>query len=543
VPEGDYLHKGSAQLFLHKFQKDLKVKHVITLKDFLARSGCEFAIFVFICVVGLAIRFPFFFPAVINWDESTFIIVGQSVVNGFLPYEIAWDIKPPVVFWWFGAAIELFGKTIPAVRCAGFIWLALSAYLLYRAALSLSESRLGAALSAAMLIVASSAYSPYVSTELLAVLPMSGAILLLQHSGQHLRLVFLTGILLGLACMFRLNLIFLCFAVGLFLCIQTPRWPWKAFLYGGLKKGVSFSVGVLTPAVLSFLPYFLTGHWRIWVRFYEVAISFSNEQRSLAKNTVYTLTDFFHRPSIAMMCGVSILGVLSLCKNWSYLTPERRSNWLLCGVFVLGSFFSIVMTGPYGPYQSHYYTQLAPGLSMFAAAAFIPRGKIVHLSKVDCINLIFGSALIGIIIFRTAGADWSMLTNRLRAGEPLSHGAAYDIADFIRSHGRLEGVSLFMLNNHLVYWILDRYPPTLLATQPSNLTKPVIRKYLEPDSETTEDALHNVFLMEPTFVVGYPHSWYLNDAAYRFLQKELASAYELVANIDGNQVFQRRETH
>src|SRR5262245_23093685 len=97
----------------------LKDKQVTTLKDFSARSGREFAIFAFICAVGLAIRFPFFFPAVIDWDESTFIIAGQSAVNGSLPYEIAWDIKPPVVFWWFGAAIGLFGKTIPAVRCAG----------------------------------------------------------------------------------------------------------------------------------------------------------------------------------------------------------------------------------------------------------------------------------------------------------------------------------------------------------------------------------------------------------------------------------------
>jgi hypothetical protein len=519
---------------------DLKDKHVITLKDFSARSAREFAIFVFLCIVGLAIRFPFFFPAVIDWDESTFIITGQSAVNGFLPYEVAWDIKPPVVFWWFAAAIELFGKTIPAVRCAGFIWLALSAYLLYRAAFSISESRLGAALSAAILVVASSAYSRYVSTELLAVLPISGAILLLQDSGRHLRSVFLAGILLEFACMFRLNLIFLCFAVGLFLCIETPRWPWKAFLYGGLKKGVSFSVGVLTPAVLSFLPYLLAGHWQLWVRFYEVAISYSEEQRSLAKNIFYTLSDFLRSPAGAILCGASIWGALILSKNWSDLSRERRSNWVLCSVFVLGSFFSIVMTGPV---QLDYSTQLVPGLSMFAAAAFIPRGKVVHLSRVNCINLVFGSVLIGIIIFCIAGADWRMLTNRLRAGEPLSHGPAYDIANFIRSHGRLEGVSLFMLDNHLVYWILDRNPPTLLATHPSNLAKPFIRKYLEPDSRTTEDALRSVFLLEPTFVVGYPHSWYLNDAAYRFLQENLASAYELVANIDGNQVFQRKGTH
>ena len=146
--------------------------------------GGELGILAFISAVGLAIRLPFFFPAVIDWDVSTFIIVGQSAVSGFLPYEIAWDVKPAFVFWWFGAAIELFGKTIPALRLAGFIWLVLAAYLWYRAALSITQSRLGGVFAAAMLIVASSAYSLHVSTEILALLPMAGAILVLQGDGQ-----------------------------------------------------------------------------------------------------------------------------------------------------------------------------------------------------------------------------------------------------------------------------------------------------------------------------------------------------------------------
>ena len=76
----------------------------------------ELGVIAFIAVVGTAIRLPFFFPAVLDWDESTFIITGQSALDGFLPYEVAWENKPVLVFWWFAAAIELFGKTIPALR-------------------------------------------------------------------------------------------------------------------------------------------------------------------------------------------------------------------------------------------------------------------------------------------------------------------------------------------------------------------------------------------------------------------------------------------
>ncbi len=510
---------------------------LIKLDNLPVRLWRELGVLIFISAIGLAIRFPFFFPAVIDWDESTFILVGQSAVNGFLPYEIAWDIKPPFVYWWFGAAIELFGKSIPAVRLAGFIWLALSGYVLYRAAVSITESRLGGIFGVAMLIVATSTYSPYVSTEHLAVLPMAGAILVLQGGLQPLRSIFLAGVLLGFACMFRLNLIFLCFFIGAFLCAQTPRRSWEAFLCGVLKRGASFSVGLLTPAFLSFLPYLLSGHWLLWIRFYEVALSYSDAQRSLAKNTIDTLRASVHSVAGTTMWGAAILGAFIVFRHWSDLSPVRRSNWVLCGVFVLGSFLSIIMTGLVFP---HYFTQLAPGLSMFAAAALSPRGKAFGLSKVDLTKFAVGSILIGIAIFRTAAAEWNTLTNRLWAGEPLPYGTAYDIANFIKRQSTTEDFSLFMLDNHLVYWLLDRYPPTLLATQPSNLVKPFIRRYLEADSETTEDAFRSVFLREPTFVVWHPHSWYLDTAATSFLQEELATAYKLVAVIGRDQVFQRK---
>ena len=512
----------------------LNNNRAVGLDNFPVRLERELRILAFISAVGLAIRFPFFFPAVIDWDESTFIIIGQSAVDGFLPYQIAWDVKPAFVFWWFGAAIELFGKSIPGIRLTGFIWLVLSAYLLYRAALSITHSRLGGAFAAAMLIVASSAYSLYVSTELLAVLPMAGAILVLCDGGRQLRSVFLGGLLLGLACMFRLNLVYLCLIVGVFLCIQGPRAPWQTFLHGALKRGVWFSVGMLAPALLSFLPYLFSGHSQLWLTVYEVAVSYSEEQQSFANNVAKTLRESSTGLVGATMWGAAILGAFILSRRWRDLSPEDRTNWLLCGAFVLGSFLSIVMTGTvYG----HYFVQLVPGLSMFAAATFIPRGKALASWKADGAKFAFGIALIALTIFRTAAAEWSTLSQRLWAGEPLSYGTAYDIANFISSQGD-EDYSLFMVNTQLVYWLLGRYPPTLLATHPSALRKPFIRKYLEPDSETTEDALRSVFLRQPTFVVWRPNQW-LNGAAARFLEQELMTAYVLVGHIGSTQVFRR----
>ena len=356
-----------------------------------------------------------------------------------------------------GRQLILFGKTIPAVRFAGFLWLILSAYILYRAAFFMTQSRLGAVFAGAMFIVASSVYSLHVSTEHLAVLPMAGAILVLCDGGRGLRSAFLRWILLGLACMLRLNLVYLCFVVGAFICIETQRTSWKAFFYGGLIKGAWFSVGILVPALLGILPYLFRDQLQLWITIHEAVVSYSVEQLSFARNVVQTLHNSSASLVGATMWGTAILGTFIIFRRWRDLATERRSDWVLCGAFVVGSFLSIVLTGPV---YRHYFTQLVPGLSMFAAATFMPRGRVFALSKADVAKLVLGIILIGMAIFtvgarlgegpvRTAGAEWSALAQRFWRGEPLSYGVEYDIADYIRSQG-IENFSLFMIDHPLV---------------------------------------------------------------------------------------------
>jgi hypothetical protein len=37
--------------------------------------------------VGIDSSLPFFFPDTIDWDESTLIIMGQGILDGYLPYD------------------------------------------------------------------------------------------------------------------------------------------------------------------------------------------------------------------------------------------------------------------------------------------------------------------------------------------------------------------------------------------------------------------------------------------------------------------------
>ena len=57
--------------------------------------------------LALATRLPYFFVDVIDWDESTFILMGHSLLKGFLPYTHLWDLKPPAIFFLFAGVISL----------------------------------------------------------------------------------------------------------------------------------------------------------------------------------------------------------------------------------------------------------------------------------------------------------------------------------------------------------------------------------------------------------------------------------------------------
>ena len=89
---------------------------------------------IFLFLATLFIRFPFFFRDYIDLDESTFILMGQSIADGHLPYDNLWDLKPPLLFYFFGVIEKIFPHSFIAIRFFGVIVIFLSALILMRIA-------------------------------------------------------------------------------------------------------------------------------------------------------------------------------------------------------------------------------------------------------------------------------------------------------------------------------------------------------------------------------------------------------------------------
>jgi 4-amino-4-deoxy-L-arabinose transferase-like glycosyltransferase len=166
----------------------------------------ESSVIAALAAIALIVRLPEFFPAVVNLDESTFIIMGQSILDGFLPYTV-WDPKPPYLFLFFAGAIALFGKTIVSVRLAGYLWLTIAAFLTYLSAYKITGERCASLFSAILLIVAASVLDvSEVNSQIIALVPLVAALLLLISGLKGKLESFCTGLLMGTAAMFRFNL-------------------------------------------------------------------------------------------------------------------------------------------------------------------------------------------------------------------------------------------------------------------------------------------------------------------------------------------------
>ena len=66
-----------------------------------------------------------------NWDESTFMLMGQSILDRKLLYSDLWDLKPPLAFLSVSAIMALLGESIFSMRFLGVLSVFLSSTIIY----------------------------------------------------------------------------------------------------------------------------------------------------------------------------------------------------------------------------------------------------------------------------------------------------------------------------------------------------------------------------------------------------------------------------
>jgi hypothetical protein len=505
------------------------------------------AVFMFalLLVLALLTRFPFFFHDVINWDESTFILVGQSIVDGHLPYVTLYELKPPLLFVFFAVVILVGGKSILAIRLAGMMYVWLVACFTYTIGSRIFSTRVGN-VAGTLYVVASAVIAggsgQATMSETVALVPLMASLVVLQRTTSSPLSLFIAGILVAVAALVRSNLVFVAFAVGLWI-LMTHRQRPLAEIAG---KVLAYCLGGGLVVLLTLLPYVRANEGKVfWDAVFIAPIIYSSSQLGLsstiatqATNALGTFTGhLFPTTDNLLGLGVWVAGIVGLFiafRDWRNDNgADRHSQWLVL-TYTLAVGLSIVFGGAA---YAHYLIQLLPFFCLCAAVMYSRVGDYPVRKR---FTLPLAATVLALVLLPVA-RQYSLIIARMRSSETLSYGTSYDIAKILRP-ACVKGCSLYLLTNQLAYWFLNVTPPTKLAVHPADVVVNYSLRAAYGPAATPESEVRKILQTMPDYIVKPDVVWYLgNSPARDILEATVKSSYRIWATTDDQTIYRRIE--
>ncbi len=489
-------------------------------------------------LVGFLVRLPFFFPAVVNGAESTFILVGQSILGGHLPYTELWDLKPPLLPAFFAFVIAVCGKSLVAIRVAGTLCVVMAGWLVYLTAARVWNRRTGIVASILSILAASLIRDGQATmSEHVALVPLLLAMYILIRREPSVPALFLAGALLATATLVRLNLAYVCVACALYVvALAASRSGFSV-----AECIAAYTGGGLLVAAITTAPYVVAGELRLlWTSVIVAPLAYASSQMPVAEAVrqqashafgIYQGRPKIHVPWLPALLWVGgASGFITYLWRWRRATAVERRAVIVVSLFAVGTAAGIAKGGNA---PENYMIQLVPFAALFGASLVDRWPRYARLS----ILVVAGVA--AMVSVRPVVDEYATIGHRLMAHEDLRLGAEYEIAAYLKQEGAT-GRPVYLMKDHIVYWFLGSFPLTRLTTHPSNIGRPALVSTVAGKGASTEGELRKVFEKKPEYVVKTDSIEYLSEGATRMLEGILADEYVLVKEIEGRQIFRRK---
>jgi 4-amino-4-deoxy-L-arabinose transferase-like glycosyltransferase len=496
-----------------------------------AYGGQVLAMALLFLSLSLLLRLPYFFKAVIQWDESTFILMGQEILDGRLPYTNLWDVKPPLAFLAYAASIVAFGHTIEGIRLAGTLCIAATALMVYAAARQVVPRALArvAGIATIIAMLADPSGQATITEHFAVVFLMAGLTALLTMRSTCYRFA-LAGALLAAATLVRLNLAYSLMAVAIAAALQ-PGAISRSDRFVALGAMLGGALCVVMPIAL---PYLLTGQTELLFKSAISAPLAYSQARFDAVSGVLKLgmNSFARNPLLTVLIwGCGLIGVLRLFAH--ALKRGTRYEWgYWVAVVTAGTSVSVALSGAAHP---HYLLQLVPLYVLAFVSLFNKSTRpTVQIAGILALTIALAPIVLPVI------TEYSRLAQRVAAGEPLRTGRAWELARFL-SERNPEREPVLLLEDHIAYWLTETQPLSRMSTHPSNIAKRDLIRVIEGPDATPASEVERVFTHEPIFVVRPERiSFFRNEpAALERLDGEIRAHYRLAARIQNLQIYER----
>lgn len=407
---------------------------------------------------------------VVDWDESTFVLVAAEVLDGRLPYVPLFDIKPPMIFFLLAGTMAAFGESMLVVRLFGIACVLASAIAAFAIARRWVDP-VSAGLAAFMLVAVTAAFNGgTVFSELPATAFLMAASWLLIARSDRPWTAAAAGLLLSLAVLTRTNLAVVAAASGFWLVCR--RRPFGA----RVRAGATFAFAGALPVVAIVLLYWRAGalaelrHALIDVNmaFLDHTVDPLRQLRTLARPWLRMIEP--ERPLEALTFGLFALGVAAglAAAARTMLRGERCESRETALLLLLGAaIFASILVSDRRAF-GHYLLQLLPMGMVLCALGLSWVRRVAGWGSWG------GGGLFAAAVLLCCGwAFWQTAPSAVRfATDPRGAVDAFPIRRAARAIAKVRepGEQIWALDRHLIYWYLDAHPPWPIA-HPSNVTK------------------------------------------------------------------------
>lgn len=476
----------------------------------------QIGVFFYLFLLSILIRFPFFFRDYVDRDESTFILMAQAWVDGYLPYTHLWDVKPPLTFLFYAIIIFLFGKSFIAIRLAGALMVALSSYFSFKIANTLggSKTAIFCGISSVYLQSMFGSIQGVMSEHILMAAFMAALYYIIQY--DKVLNLFFGGILIGISLMIKISIAFPVLCIGLYMLVYFYREQ-------GFKQMAQKISVLVFPALAiilaTILPYFLMDKPEIWWNSVILApLAYTEARRS------------------------SILSIIGICiPVFALLVWAQRSKridfgnpqiliLILCLIGILLSF----LKG--GRVNSHYLIQLYPPLLILIAVVW--KDEINGVSKKAIRWLI---PLMLVLPIESYLEYSNIVSNKVKEGTYFN-GEGFRVPEYLVKN-QINTTNILFLEYHIGYWMLEAYPPSKTATHPSNICKSEMFPYYNEERSTgLEEIQYIIENLEPETIVTRNNKRVFNKskvAENEYIQLMLKKKYKSIAIVENANIYSR----
>jgi hypothetical protein len=469
-------------------------------KQFFNRYPAE----IFLFLSAFFIRFPFFFRDYIDKDESTFILMGQSIADGHLPYDYLWDLKPPLLFYFFAFIENIFPHSFVAIRLLGLLIIFLSALLLFKIAK-------GAGLKNGFLIalgyvVLSSEFGSLqgVMSEHFAVFFLLVGLYFLWKKKKTYQLL-LAGIAFGCSVLCKLNY---SYAIAALLIVDFIFALRKKNFAQAFLPAMLLVTGILIPVVVIAIPFILSGKMPLFIN-----------------SVFYAPLEYAKALRYGMIEKLKLtwwLIILTILIGWLAIKLTTRENLTLVlstVALLLGTVYTFYSSSIV---NGHYLVQVYPFLLILLLGIILPTEIPVKWSW---------AALIVFVLSFESISEYVRLAQGIN--NPSEYRPTFEVINELKKR-KLDDNKIFFADYHIGYWLLDQYPLTKSSTHPSNIARPYLFKYYNDPNQTSLQELKYILeTVKPEVIVSesedlefFPDSSAENLYFKKTIDQEFEKIYE-----------------